>query len=64
MSEPIENISNMKEPFIKGYSSGQIGGTGLGLAIADNDLSMLGYELEIEIEDNEFTATVKSGKQA
>ena len=58
-AEPIENITNVKEPFIKGNSSRQNGGTGLGLAIADNDLVMLGYKLDVRMEDGRFVATVK-----
>ena len=61
-AEPIEDITKIKEPFIKGNSSRQNGGTGLGLAIADNDLAMLGYKLDIGCEGNEFTATIKLGK--
>lgn len=57
--EPIEDITKIKEPFIKGNSSRQNGGTGLGLAIADNDLAMLGFKLSIRMEDGRFVAEVK-----
>ncbi len=58
-AEPIDDVTKIKEPFIKGNSSRQNGGTGLGLAIADNDLVMLGYKLDVRMEDGRFVATVK-----
>lgn len=61
-AEPIEDIANIKDPFIKGNSSRQNGGTGLGLAIANNDLAMLGYKLDIRCEGDVFTATIKLRK--
>lgn len=61
-AEPIEDIANIKDPFIKGNSSRQNGGTGLGLAIANNDLVMLGYKLDIRCEGDVFTATIKLRK--
>lgn len=61
-AETIEDITNIKDPFIKGNSSRQNGGTGLGLAIANNDLAMLGYKLDIRCEGDVFTATIKLRK--
>ena len=58
MAEPIEDISKLKEPFVKGSSSRQNSGTGLGLAIAENDFAMLGYKLNIKTENDLFICTV------
>ena len=57
-AEPIEDISKLKEPFVKGSSSRQNSGTGLGLAIAENDFAMLGYKLNIKTEKDLFICTV------
>ena len=57
-AEPIEDISKLKEPFVKGSSSRQNSGTGLGLAIAENDFAMLGYKLNIKTENDLFICTV------
>ena len=58
MAEPVEDISKLKEPFVKGSSSRQNSGTGLGLAIAENDFAMLGYKLNIKTENDLFICTV------
>ncbi len=55
----IEDVDKLKDPFVKGHDSrGEKDGTGLGLSIADNNLSMLGYKLELGYEEGVFTATV------
>ena len=33
-------------------------GTGLGLAIVDNNLKILGYRLDLKLEDGWFTAEI------
>lgn len=58
MAEPIDDISKLKEPFVKGSSSRENGGTGLGLAIAENDLAMLKYTLNVKTENELFVCTV------
>lgn len=58
MAEPIDDISKLKEPFVKGNSSREKGGTGLGLAIAENDLAMLKYKLNVKTENDLFVCMV------
>lgn len=58
MAEPIDDISKLKEPFVKGSSSRENSGTGLGLAIAENDLAMLKYTLNVKTENELFVCTV------
>ncbi|MBR3462256.1 MAG: HAMP domain-containing histidine kinase, partial [Clostridiales bacterium] len=57
--ENIENTAKLKQAFVKGSSSRGNKGTGLGLAIADNNLSMLGFKLDLKAEEDKFIATVK-----
>lgn len=57
--ETIENINEIRQPFVKGSSSRGNKGTGLGLAIADNNLMMLKHKLDLEIEEKRFKAKVK-----
>ena len=59
VAEKIDDISSIREPFVKGSESRGNNGNGLGLAIADNNLAMLKYELEIKIEGDKFYASVK-----
>ncbi|SCW32017.1 Histidine kinase-, DNA gyrase B-, and HSP90-like ATPase [Ruminococcaceae bacterium YRB3002] len=55
----IDDVTRLKEPFVKGHDSrGEKDGTGLGLSIADNNLSMLGYSLDISYENGKFTARI------
>lgn len=54
-----EDVESLKKPFVKGDDSRGNKGAGLGLAIADNNLSMLGYKLELSSESDEFQAKVK-----
>ncbi|MBO4450274.1 MAG: HAMP domain-containing histidine kinase [Clostridiales bacterium] len=56
--EEIENVKDLRNPFVKGSKSRGSKGTGLGLAIANNNLAMLGYKLGINIVDGKFTASV------
>ena len=59
-SEDIsDEVSDLKDPFVKGSSSRGKGGTGLGLAIANNNLAMLGFKLDIQKDNDKFIATVK-----
>ncbi|MCQ2528081.1 MAG: HAMP domain-containing histidine kinase [Saccharofermentans sp.] len=56
----IDNEKQLMDPFVRGNTSrGELGGSGLGLAIAKEDLSALGYKLEIEIDKECFIASVK-----
>lgn len=58
--EVIENIKDIKKPFVKGSSSrGGENGTGLGLAIADSSLTALGHSLDVDLKDGIFTAVIK-----
>lgn len=54
-----DDVESLKKPFVKGDDSRGNKGAGLGLAIADNNLSMLGYKLEISSESEEFRVRVK-----
>lgn len=59
VSEKIDDIKSIREPFVKGRESRGDNGSGLGLAIADNNLAMLRYKLEIKTEADKFYAIVK-----
>ena len=54
----VENAEAMKQPFAKGDESRRNYGSGLGLAIADNNLTMLGFKLDVKSEDDKFVVTV------
>ena len=54
----VEDAEAMKQPFAKGDESRRNYGSGLGLAIADNNLTMLGFKLDVKSEDDKFVATV------
>ena len=54
----VENVADLKKPFVKGESSRGENGTGLGLAIVDSNLRALGYRLDLKMEDGWFCATV------
>ena len=54
----VEDAEAMKQPFAKGSESRRNYGTGLGLAIADNNLTLLGFKLDVKSEDDKFVATV------
>ncbi|MBE7069273.1 MAG: HAMP domain-containing histidine kinase [Ruminococcaceae bacterium] len=56
--EEIGNVNDLRNPFVKGSKSRGNKGTGLGLAIANNNLAMLGYKLDIKIEEGKFVAAV------
>ena len=53
-----DDVESLKKPFVKGDDSRGSKGAGLGLAIADNNLSMLGYKLELSSDSDEFSAKV------
>lgn len=55
----IEDINELRQPFVKGSSSRGDKGTGLGLAIADNNLKLLRHKLDLGIEGERFKATVR-----
>ena len=59
VSEKIDDIKSIREPFVKGSESRGNNGSGLGLAIADNNLAMLKYKLELKTEGDKFYAVVK-----
>ena len=52
------NVEELKKPFVKGDSSRGENGTGLGLSIVDNNLKILGYRLDLKLEDGWFTANI------
>ena len=55
-----DDVEKLKEPFVKGKKSrGEKDGTGLGLAIADNNLKMLGYRLNIKMDNGKFISEVR-----
>ena len=54
----IENVEELKKPFVKGETSRGENGTGLGLAIAENNLSILGYKLQLALQDGWFESKV------
>ncbi len=58
VAEKIDDIKNIREPFVKGNESRGNNGSGLGLAIADNNLAMLKYKLEIKTDEDKFYVTV------
>ena len=58
-AEKIDDISSIREPFVKGSESRGNEGNGLGLAIADNNLAMLQFKLELKTEGDKFYAAVK-----
>ena len=59
VAEKIDDISSIREPFVKGSESRGNEGNGLGLAIADNNLAMLQFKLELKAEGDKFHAVVK-----
>lgn len=59
VSEKIDDIKSIREPFVKGSESRGNNGSGLGLAIADNNLAMLKYKLELKTEGDKFYAVIK-----
>lgn len=54
-----DDVDSLKRPFVKGDDHRGNKGTGLGLAIADNDLSLLGFKLELSSVSGEFSAVIK-----
>ena len=54
----IDNVDELKKPFVKGSGSRGASGTGLGLAIVENDLGRLGFKLRLKYVEPKFTATV------
>jgi len=52
------NVEELKKPFVKGDTSRGENGTGLGLAIVDNNLKILGYRLDLKLEEGWFTAEI------
>ena len=53
-----EDVNELRKPFVKGSSSRGSGGTGLGLSVADNDLTLLGYKLDLQLQDGIFKAII------
>ena len=57
---PKLSADELVKPFIKDDTfRGENSGSGVGLAIAKQDLERMGFELKIEIKDNEFRAVIK-----
>ena len=57
----FEDVDSLKKPFVKGEGARGENGTGLGLSIADNNLSLLGYKLELKAENGWFETLVILG---
>ena len=60
-TEKFDDVESLKKPFVKGDGARGENGTGLGLSIADNNLSLLGYKLELYAENGWFEALVILG---
>lgn len=58
-AKKVDNAAELKQPFVKGSDERSTQGSGLGLAIAENSLAMLGYKLDVRIDEGRFVATVK-----
>ena len=58
VDKKVDDIKNIRKPFVKGIESRGNNGNGLGLAIADNNLAMLRYKLELKTEGNKFYAII------
>jgi len=57
---PKLSADELVKPFVKDNTfRGENSGSGVGLAIAKQDLESMGFELKIEINDNEFRAAIK-----
>ena len=57
---PKLSADELVKPFVKDDTfRGENSGSGVGLAIAKQDLESMGFELKIEINDNEFRAAIK-----
>ena len=55
----VDNAAELKQPFVKGSDERSTQGSGLGLAIAENNLAMLGYKLDVRIDEGSFVAAVR-----
>lgn len=58
-AEKVDNAGELKQPFVKGSAERGTNGSGLGLAIAENNLAMLGYKLDVRIDEGSFVAAVR-----
>ena len=58
VDKKVDDIKNIRKPFVKGIESRGNNGNGLGLAIADNNLAMLRYKLELKTEGDKFYAII------
>ena len=58
-AEKVDNAGELKQPFVKGSDERSTQGSGLGLAIAENNLAMLGYKLDVRIDEGSFVAAVR-----
>lgn len=57
---PKLSADELVKPFVKDDTfRGENSGSGVGLAIAKQDLESMGFELKIEINDNEFMSAIK-----
>lgn len=57
--QKIKDVRSLKKAFIKGEESRDSdSGTGLGLAIADNCLNTAGHKLDLEYQEDSFTAII------
>ncbi|MCR5804574.1 MAG: HAMP domain-containing histidine kinase [Clostridia bacterium] len=55
----VDDVNELKKPFVKGETSRSQSGTGLGLSIVENNLRLLGYSLDLSLKDGIFTAKIK-----
>ena len=58
-AKKVDNAAELKQPFVKGSDERSTQGSGLGLAIAENNLAMLGYKLDVRIDEGSFVAAVR-----
>lgn len=58
-SQDLDDVEKLKQPFVKGSAARNKGGSGLGLSIVDNNLSVLGHKLELDLADHIFTARIR-----
>ena len=58
-AQKVDNAAELKQPFVKGSDERSTQGSGLGLAIAENNLAMLGYKLDVRIDEGSFVAAVR-----
>ncbi len=56
--ETIENVDELRKPFVKGNAARGANGTGLGLSIVDSNLKALGYKMDLDYYSGIFEVKV------